>query len=42
MADLTELLVDAARRSARYLEANADDQAAPTPDEVVCATFCGT
>ena len=34
MADLTELLVDAARRSARYLEANADDQAAPTPEAV--------
>lgn len=34
MADLTELLVDAARRSARYLEANATDRAAPTPEAV--------
>lgn len=34
MADLTALLVDAARRSARYLEGNTADQAAPTPQAV--------
>ena len=34
MVDLTELLVDAARRSGRYLEANTSDHAAPSPEAV--------